>query len=78
VLESASHKAQHAERRRIQPLQVLGHHQQRLLGSRVGQQVQVAMASAKGSGGGPAVMPKATRRAACLGSGIRCASGSNG
>jgi hypothetical protein len=36
------------------------------------------MASAKGSGAGPAVMPKATRRAACLGPGIRCASGSNG
>ena len=37
VLKASSDKAEHADRRRIQPLQVLGHHQQRLLGSRVGQ-----------------------------------------
>ena len=40
VLETPGDKAEHADRRRIQPLQVLGHHQQRLLGGRVGEQVQ--------------------------------------
>ena len=40
VLESTGDEAEHVQRPRIEPLQVLGHHQQGLLGGRVGQQVE--------------------------------------
>ena len=40
VLKAAGDEAEHADRGRIQPLHVLGHHQQRLPGGRVREQVQ--------------------------------------